>query len=146
MRSRTALGALFLAWAMVTGCASRSGWGEFDGRAEAVCSEGNYAITALGAMPEVGAAGASAYMFSLATIQARIARRLANLDMPEGDHRVFTQLVARLESLVGKSREHGALIRAGEASLDAEMREAAIDAQNAAFDLGLTECARFGLP
>ena len=143
-------GALFVVIAIVTGCAPRpgsgSGSGEFDRRAETICSEGNDAIVAIGPMPALGGRGASAHMFSLATVQARTARRLAGLVVSGDDHRAASQFVARLEFLVGKSREYGAQIHAGEVSHDGDMREAAVDAQNVALDLGLNECAHFGLP
>lgn len=140
------VGALFVVIAIVTGCAPRYGSGEFDRRAETICSEGKDAIAAIGPMPAVGARGASAHMFSLAAVQARTARRLASLVVSGDDHRAVSQFVARLEFLVGKSREYGAQINAGEVSFDGEMREAAVDAQNVALDLGLSECAHFGLP
>ncbi|MDQ3964517.1 MAG: hypothetical protein M3277_11495 [Actinomycetota bacterium] len=146
MRSEVAVGALLLAITVGAGCASRSGWDEFAGLAEAICSEGTDAIDSLGPMPTAGTRDESVYAIALAAIQTRIATGLGDLDVSADSRLAFDQWVARLESLARKARAYGAQIRASGVSLDGELGEVAVDAQDAAFDLGLTECAHFGVP
>lgn len=146
MRSEVVVSALLLAIAVGAGCASRSGGDEFAGLAGAICSEGTDAIDSLGPMPTAGTREESVYASALAAMQTRIATGLEDLDVPADSRRAFDQWIARLESLARKARAYGAQIRTSGVSLDGELGDVAVDAQDAAFDLGLSECAHFGIP
>jgi hypothetical protein len=133
---------------LVPACATERPGTELASRANAICSQGADAIAALGPPPETGG-DLGTYAGRLAHVQASVVRRLAELDVGPDARRSFDLWIGRLELLVDRSSELSARTRVRGVVVawpDISVEEAAIDAQDAASNLGFDECSRFGLP